>query len=151
THDAPTPAPYMGQVIIQTPGIEQRDSLRTAVRDYARTQPGVEMFPKLIEVGPPVGKPVQYRVSGPDMATNISIARQIAGILDGDVRLGHLTPGTGEPVRVARVVIDQEQLRMTGLTRPAVAHALAGVAYGASIPSLQNGDQLVEVIARGAA
>lgn len=151
THDAPTPAPYMGQVIIQTPDVDARDSLRNAVREYSRTQAGVEIFPKLIEVGPPVGKPVQYRVSGPDMATNISIARQISGLLDGDPRLGNITTDTSEPVRVARVIIDQEQLRMTGLTRTDVAHALAGVSYGASITSLQNGDQLVDVIARGAA
>ena len=149
THDAPTPSPFMGQIIIQTPGIEERDKLRAAVRDYASRQPGVEIFAKLIEVGPPVGKPVQYRVSGPDMAANITAARKVAALLETDTRLDNITIDTSEPVRIARIVIDQEQLRMTGMTQSDVAQALATVSYGASITSLRNGDKLIDVIARG--
>jgi multidrug efflux pump subunit AcrB len=119
------------------------------VREYASKQPGVEIFAKLIEVGPPVGKPVQYRVSGPNIDANITVARQIAGLLNDDTRLGNVTIDTSEPVRTARVVIDQEQLRMTGLTQSDVAQSLATVSYGAAITSLRNGDQLVDVIARG--
>src|SRR5690606_29049475 len=149
THDAPTPAPYRGQIIIQTPDVEARDSLRAAVREYAAQQPGVELFAKLIEVGPPVGKPVQYRVSGPDMAVNIDAARKVAALLGTDPRLDNITIDTSEPVRIARIVIDQEQLRMTGMTQADVAQALASVSYGASITSLRNGDKLIDVIARG--
>lgn len=151
THDAPTPSPYMGQLIIQTKGVAERDRLRDALRAHAATLSGIELFPKLIEVGPPVGKPVQYRVSGPDFDRNIAYARQVAAILNTDPRLANITLDTNEPVRTARVVIDQEQLRMTGLSQSDVANALATLSYGAEITSLRQGDQLVQVIARGEA
>src|SRR5690606_21315244 len=98
--DVPTPAPYMGQIVIMTPGIAERDSLKAALAEFAKTQAGVEIFAKYIELGPPVGKPVQYRVTGPDRAVLLEQARQIAGVLHGDARLNAITIDEAEPLRV---------------------------------------------------
>ena len=43
---------------------------RASCRHYlTRTFPGTDAYVKLLDIGPPVGRPVQYRVSGPDMQT----------------------------------------------------------------------------------
>ena len=46
-----------------------RDRLKRQFEDYLRTTfPGTDTFVNLLEIGPPVGRPVQYRLSGPDIA-----------------------------------------------------------------------------------
>lgn len=148
--DAPTPAPYMGQIVIMSKGIEERNTLRQALFDYGATLSGVEIFPKLIELGPPVGKPVQYRVSGPDRSVLLSEARTIAALMAADPRLGNITLDEGDPVRVARVVLDQERLRALGLTQKDVSQSLQMMFDGANVTELRDGQTLIDVIARGA-
>ena len=57
-----------GQMVILTKSIEARDRLREKYQDWLRkTFPGTDAFVHLLDIGPPVGRPVQYRVSGPDI------------------------------------------------------------------------------------
>ena len=147
--DAPTPAPFMGQLVIMTPGIEERDRLKAAIADFAASQVGVEIFAKYIELGPPVGKPVQYRISGPDRTLLLEEARKIAALLSEDSRLSAITIDEAEPLRVVRAVLDQEQLRQLGVTQREIGQALLALYDGVTITRLQDGDQLIDVIVRG--
>ena len=147
--DAPTPTPAMGQIVVMTKGIEERNALRAALNAHAATLPGIDIYTKLIELGPPVGKPVQYRISGPDRSLLLDRARDVAAALAQDGRLTGITLDEGGPVRVARVVLDQERLRQIGLTQKDVAQSLATLYEGATITELRDGDLLVDVIARG--
>lgn len=147
--DAPTPAPFMGQLVIMTPGIEERDRLKAALADFAKTQSGVEIFAKYIELGPPVGKPVQYRVTGPDRAVLLREARRIAETLASDDRLSAITLDEAEPLRVVRAVLDQEQLRQMGITQREIAQALLALYEGITVTRLRDGEDLIDVIVRG--
>ena len=89
-----------------------------------------EIFAKFLELGPPVGKPVQYRISGPDPVQLRDYARDLAAVVAGDDRLRAVTLDWSEPARVARVVLDQEKLRQLGLTQTDVAQALYGLFDG---------------------
>lgn len=149
--DAPTPASFMGQIVVMTKGIEARNALRAAIDAHAATMPGVDVFTKLLELGPPVGKPVQYRLMGPDRAVLLSAARALAERLGQDPRLTNITIDEGEPVRVARVVLDQERLRQLGLTQKDVAQALQTLFEGVTVTELREGQTLIDVVARGRA
>ena len=149
--DAPTPAPFMGQIVVMTKGLEERNALRAAIDAHAAKLPGVDVFTKLLELGPPVGKPVQYRLMGPDRERLLQEARTLAETLARDPRLSNITLDEGEPVRVARVVLDQERLRQLGLTQKDVAQALQTLFEGVTITELRDDQTLVDVVARGAA
>jgi len=151
TLDSPTPAPYMGQIVIMTSSIEARESLRAAIKAHGESLAGVELFAKTLELGPPVGKPVQYRISGADPAVLLAHAREIASVLSADGRLEAITIDQGEPYRVARVVLDQEQLRQLGLTQRDVAQSLYTLFDGATVTELTDGKTLVDVVAVGRA
>ncbi len=148
--DAPSPAPYMGQIVVMTTGIEARNTLRDAVQAFGDAVPGMDVYPKFIELGPPVGKPVQYRVSGPDRAILLEQARAVAQLMAQDARLGAITLDEGEPIRVVRVVLDQERLRRMGVTQTDVAEALNRLFDGTTVTQLRDGQTLVDVVARGA-
>ncbi len=75
-----------GQTVILTKGLAVRDKLRTKLQTYlTRTFPGTDAYVKLLDIGPPVGRPVQYRVSGPDLQQVRTLAQKVAAV-DGDQR-----------------------------------------------------------------
>jgi hypothetical protein len=64
-------------MVIVTKGLAVRDKLRADLQAYlTRTFPGTDAYVKLLEIGPPVGRPVQYRVSGPDVQPSATSRRK---------------------------------------------------------------------------
>src|SRR6185312_279496 len=71
--------PYFGQIVIVTRSVEARDRVRAAIEKTLREDfVGIDTYVKLLELGPPVGRPVQYRISGPDIQTLRSLALALA-------------------------------------------------------------------------
>ncbi len=147
--DVPTPGPNTGQIVIMTPDLGARDALKAAVEDFSKGLTGVEVFAKYLELGPPVGKPVQYRISGPDPQVLRDHARDLAALMAGDDRLKSVSLDWSEPARVAKVVLDQDKLRQLGLTQTDVARALYSLYDGATVTELRDGRMLIDVVARG--
>lgn len=149
--DSVTPSDNFGQIVVMTPDLAARDALKAAVGDYAKTLPGVDLYAKFLELGPPVGKPVQYRLSGPDVNKVSDLGRDLSAVLASDARLGMITQNYNEPARVARVVLDQDKLRQLGVTQTDVAQALYTLFDGVTVTELRDGKTLIDVVARGSA
>ncbi|MGI3165435.1 efflux RND transporter permease subunit [Pseudooceanicola sp. 200-1SW] len=149
TLDALTATPNIGQVVLMTASNEERDSLRDKIAAFDKTRPAAEYFPKFVEMGPPVGKPVQYRVAGPDYETLRDHARDLAATLAEEPRLAAISLDWNEPARVVRVVLDQARLRQLGLSQQDVGQALYSLFEGAPVTDLRDGTKLVSVLARG--
>ena len=148
--DSGTPGPNTGQIIIQTPGIEARNVLKTQLEDMAANEfPGTDVFVKLLEIGPPVGRPVQYRITGYDPDALRSHARDFAAILADDPRTGNVVLDWNEPARLVRVDILQDRLRLLGLTSRDIAGALNTIYDGSTITELRDDTYLIDVIGRG--
>ena len=104
--DVPTPGPFMGQIVIQTDSLDERDALKEKLREMAgRELVGTDVFVKNLEIGPPVGKPVQYRVTSSDMDEARDAARGLAAVLAREPRLRDISLDWNEPARVVRVVV----------------------------------------------
>ena len=58
--------PFFAQTVIVAKDIEARERLRARLELLAEEFPSVVGGSRPLELGPPVGWPVQYRVSGPD-------------------------------------------------------------------------------------
>jgi multidrug efflux pump subunit AcrB len=101
-----------------------------------------------LELGPPVGWPVQYRVSGPDLSEVRSISLQLGQILGSDQNLRGVNFDWMEPAREVRVVIDQDQARLLGLSSQALSSYMNAVMTGAPITQVRDDIYLVEVVAR---
>jgi len=150
--DVPTPGPNTGQIVIQTPSVEARDALRGELTEVAATQfPGVDNFVKLLEIGPPVGRPVQYRITGPDIEELRDHARDLAAVVASDARLTSVVLDWNEPARVVRVDILQDKARQLGLTASDIASTLNAIYDGTTVTALRDAAYLVEIRARGQA
>ncbi|MDU6749802.1 MAG: efflux RND transporter permease subunit, partial [Bradyrhizobium sp.] len=97
------------QVIVTKGGIAARDRLKSQFENYLRTTfPGTDTYVKLLEVGPPVGRPVQYRLSGPDIAKVRDLSQKLAGIVRSSPDLGNVVFDWMEPARVVKVDVLQD-------------------------------------------
>ncbi len=69
--------PYFGQMVVVAKDIEARDRLRDKFNEVLRKDyVGTDVYVKYLELGPPVGRPVQYRISGPDIQ-KLRVSRRI--------------------------------------------------------------------------
>lgn len=150
SYDVMNGAPNVGQIVIQTPGIDSRNRLRARLTQLTETEfPGVDIFVKLLEIGPPVGRPVQYRVTGPDLDQLRDIARDTAAVVASDPRTANIVLDWNEPARVVRVDILQDRVRLLGITSREIAAALQTVYDGTTVTQLRDDTFLVDLVARG--
>jgi multidrug efflux pump len=151
--DLQTANTWFGQMVIVTKGgIAARDRLKTQFETYLkRTFPGTDTYVKLLEVGPPVGRPVQYRVSGPDIAKVKELAQKLAGIVRTNPHLDNVVFDWMEPARVVKVDVLQDKARQLGVSSEDIATALNSVLDGTSITQVRDSIYLVNVIGRATA
>jgi multidrug efflux pump len=150
--DVQTVNKYFGQIVIVTKGIKVRDRVKNELGAYLKkTFPGTDTYVKLLEVGPPVGRPVQYRVSGPAISEVRELSQQLAGVLRGNPHLGGVVFDWMEPSRVVKVNVLQDKARQLGVTSEDIASTLNGVLDGTSVTEVRDDIYLVKVLGRATA
>ncbi|MDQ0561891.1 multidrug efflux pump subunit AcrB [Rhizobium mesoamericanum] len=147
--DVQTPDVSFGQTVIVTKGLDVRDKVKAELQDYlTKTFPGTDAFVKLLDIGPPVGKPVQYRISGPDVQKVRDIAQQFAGVVGQHPLLSNMTFDWNEPSRVVKVDVLQDKARQLGISSQDIATALNGIVEGTAATNIRDDIYLIDVIGR---
>ena len=151
--DVQTANSWFGQMVVVTKGgIGARDHLKTEFETYMqRTFPGTDTFVKLLEVGPPVGRPVQYRLTGPDIVKVRDLAQKLAGVVRVNPHLGNVVFDWMEPARVVKVDVLQDKARQLGVTSEDIALTLNSVLDGTTITQVRDSIYLVNVLGRATA
>ena len=148
-YDVQPANPYFGQTVIVTKSIEARNRVKPALEKLLREEfVGTDAFVKPLELGPPVGRPVQYRVGGPDIQTVRKLSQEFAGIISANPKLGAPTFDWNEPQRVLRVDVLQDKARQLGITSSDIASALNSTVGGATITQVRDATYLINVVAR---
>ncbi|MGV1925059.1 efflux RND transporter permease subunit [Agrobacterium tumefaciens] len=147
--DVQTPDVTFGQTIIVTKGLDVRDKVRAELQDYLnRTFTGTDAFVKLLDIGPPVGKPVQYRLSGPDIQHVRELGQQLAGIVGEHRLLSNMVMDWNEPTRVVKVDVLQDKARQLGVSSEDIANAMNSIVEGSTVTQVRDDIYLVNVVAR---
>ncbi|MBB5551209.1 efflux RND transporter permease subunit [Rhizobium lentis] len=150
--DVQTPDVSFGQTVIVTKGLEVRDKVRADLQAYlTKTFPGTDAFVKLLDIGPPVGKPVQYRISGPDIQKVRDISQQFAGVVGSHPLLSNMVLDWNEPSRVVKVDVLQDKARQLGVSSEDIATALNGIVEGSTATQIRDDIYLVNVVGRARA
>jgi multidrug efflux pump len=106
----------------------------------ARTSP--------LELGPPVGWPVQYRVSGPDMDELREIALRLAQVMATSEDTRRINLDWNEPARQVRIQVDQDEARRLGLSSQSLAAVLNAAVTGSTVTQMRDDIYLIDVVAR---
>jgi len=146
------PNDFFGQLVVVTKGLAQRERVKAKLEQVLATEfPNVvgRVYP--LELGPPVGWPLQYRVSGPEPDRVRAIAFEVAQILGSAPGAQNVNYNWMEPARTIKIRIDQDQARLLGLSSQDVALSLNTVVSGVTATQLRSGIYLVDVLVRASA
>ncbi|WP_283186276.1 efflux RND transporter permease subunit [Rhizobium leguminosarum] len=140
-----------GQTVIVTKGLDVRDKLKQQMETYLqKTFPGTDAYVKLLDIGPPVGKPIQYRVSGENLQTVRDLAQKLGSIVGTYPSLRNIAFDWNEPARVVKMDVLQDKARQLGVSSQDIAMALNTVVQGNAVTQVRDDIYLVDVIGRAA-
>ena len=140
---------FFAQSVIVTKSLEARERLRSRIEPVLIEKfPGVVSRLSALELGPPVGWPLQYRVSGSEPARVREIAYKLSDIIANDPRTEKISFDWIEPQRTLRVRVDQDQARLLGVSSQVLAQSLSAVVSGVNVTKLRDGIYLIDVVAR---
>ena len=147
--DPELPNPGYAAFIVMTKDTEARERVRS------RLMAGVnEQFPEVwvrvtrLELGPPVGFPVQFRVVGPDTQKVREIAREVEKVVASSPKVRDVQLDWNDPVRALKVAVDQDKARALGLAPADVALVTQTVMDGATLSHLREREDLIDIVAR---
>ena len=140
---------FVGQFVIVTKGIEER------IRVKAKLQaalPGAVLdattFVQDLELGPPVGWPIQYRVTGrtPDEARKYADQLVTAMVDSGYAR--DVNFDWRDKNKTLKIVVNQDMARRVGLSSKVLSQALQAVLTGTTITQMRDSIYLINLVAR---
>jgi multidrug efflux pump subunit AcrB len=147
TLDQQLPAPNFAQFLITTKGVKERERLAKALAPVLLEQfSAVRTRITRLENGPPVGFPVQFRVSGPEIAQVRQIAEQVAQVMRRDRGTFNTQFDWDEPgERSVHFEVDQTKARQLGITSEDVANYLQMTLSGYTVTQFRERDKLIAV------
>ncbi|MFO1420213.1 MAG: efflux RND transporter permease subunit [Candidatus Competibacteraceae bacterium] len=143
------PNPGYAVFVVMTRDIEARERLRSRLMaSVGEAFPAVWVRIWRLEMGPPVGFPVQFRVVGPDTQKVRTIAREVEHVVASSPKVRDVQLDWNDPVRALRVDIDQDKARALGLAPADVALVTQTVMNGATLSQLREHEDLIDIVAR---
>ncbi len=147
--DVQLPNDFFAQAVIVAKDVAARERLRAKLEKVlANDFPSVVARISPLELGPPVGWPVQYRVSGPDIAKVREIAFELAQVVAADPQTEKVNFDWIEPAREVRILVNQDEARQLGVSSESLAAVLNTVISGAAITQVRDDIYLIDVVAR---
>jgi multidrug efflux pump len=144
-----------GQCVILTKDFKGREELKHRLETVFTSATGGfgHIHPHVVrlENGPPVGYPVQFRVSGTDVEQIRVIADQVSSLMRANSHLQDVSFDWNEKVKSVRIVVDQDKARVLGTSSREISQAMQGWLNGTALTQYREDDQLIDVVWRGAA
>lgn len=140
----------IAQLVVVAKNDTARNRLQaTLEKILARDFSAITTRVSTLELGPPVGWPIKYRVSGPDNNQVRELAEQLAGVIahQQDTRSINLT--AGEPEKVIRLKVNQTEARAAGISSESIANLLSTVFSGTHLTTLRDRNRLLDVVLQG--
>ncbi|WP_397449469.1 efflux RND transporter permease subunit [Pseudomonas sp. NA-150] len=148
--DQQLPAASFAQFVVLAKTIEDRETLRTWLITTLN-----EQFPTLrprvtrLENGPPVGFPVQFRISGEHIEKVRELAREVAAKVRENPHVSNVHLDWEEPSKVVHLNIDQDRARALGVTTADLSRFLQSSLTGSSVSQYREDDELIDILLRG--
>ena len=143
---------FLAETVIVAKDLEARDRVQTMLQQrLARDFPDVTARVSRLELGPPVGWPVQYRVSAPTTDEARHYAEEVMDVLRGSGLVRNVNYDWAEKSKELRIVVDQDRVRQAGLSSEQLANALNRVISGSTVTQVRDSIYLVDLVVRAKA
>ncbi len=150
--DQQLPATNFAQFVVLAEDTRAREELRNwLLKEIAPRFPELQMRVTRLENGPPVGYPVQFRVSGEHIPQVRAIAREVAERVRANPHTTNVNLDWDEPSKVVRMEVDQDRARALGISSAQLAQFLSVQLSGYTASTYREGNELVGIMLRGGA
>lgn len=148
--DQQLPAASFAQFVVLASSIEERERLRTWLIQVMNDEfPTLRSRVSRLENGPPVGYPIQFRVSGEHIDEVRALARQVADKVRENPHVVNVHLDWEEPSKVVILNIDQDRARALGVNTAELSRFLQGSLSGTSVSQYREDNELIEILQRG--
>ena len=148
--DQQLPATNFAQFVVLAQDIHAREDVRDwLLKEVVPQFSDVQLRVTRLENGPPVGYPVQFRVSGEHIERVQAIARQVADKVRQNPHVANVNLNWSEPSKVVRLVVDQDRARALGVSSAQIAHFLGSSLSGMQVSTYREGNRQIGMLLRG--
>ena len=140
---------YFAEAVVVTKGIKEREIVRARLQKVIGEQfadLNARIYP--LELGPPVGWPLQYRVSGQTPEGTRDAAFLVAQTIGQNPNARLINFDWNEPMKSLRVLVDQDLVRQLGVSSKSLADALNTVTSGMVVTQVRDSIYLSDLVAR---
>ncbi|KPN92557.1 efflux RND transporter permease subunit [Pseudomonas nunensis] len=148
--DQQLPAASFAQFVVLAKTIEERETLRTWLIETLNEQfPALRSRVTRLENGPPVGYPVQFRVTGEHIEEVRALARKVAEKVRENPHVVNVHLDWEEPSKVVYLNVDQDRARALGVSTANLSKFLQSSLTGSSVSQYREDNELIEILLRG--
>ncbi|HLT43551.1 MAG TPA: efflux RND transporter permease subunit, partial [Luteimonas sp.] len=148
--DQQLPAANFAQFVVKAEDVDSREAIRDwLIEEVAPRFPELQLRVTRLENGPPVGYPLQFRVSGEHIERVRALAKRVQAKVRANPHTANVNLDWDEPSKVVRLVLDQSRARALGISSQQLAHFLSGQLSGLPVSTWREGNELIEVSLRG--
>jgi len=148
--DQQLPQASFAQFVVLASSLDDRDEIRRSLETQIKQLlPQVRTRVSLLENGPPVGYPLQYRVSGEDQNLVRQEAQKVAKLVSENPNTTNVHLDWGEPSKIISIQIDQDRARQMGVSSVDLANFINASITGSAIEQYREKRELIEIRLRG--
>ena len=145
--DLGLPSPNYAQIVIMTTNIAMREKVLQRLRTaFSSAYPEYGIRISRLENGPPVGYPIQYRVTGENIYKLRQIAGEIAKVLKENGHAKNISFDSGENTRIYDIEVDQAKARQFGIHD--LANQLRILSSGVTASHYRESDRSIGIVMR---
>ncbi len=146
------PDPSFAKLVVLTPNEAARERLKLHLRQQVARglEPNARVRVSQLVFGPYSRFPIAFRVMGPDAAKLKIIAQQVQDVMRANPHTHQVNQDWGERAPTVHFVLDQNRLRLIGLTSNDAAQQLQFLLTGVPVTQVREDIRTVEVVARAA-
>lgn len=151
-YDPELPDPSFAKIVVLTPSSLARDDLKLRIRQKIAEglAPEARVRATQFVFGPPSPFPVAFRVMGPDLTKLREISQKVVEIMRSNPHTRDVNTDWTERTPSVHFTVDQDRLRLIGLSPSDVAQQLQFLLTGVTVTGVREDIRTVQVMARSA-
>ncbi len=153
--DQQLPRKNFAEFVVLAKDLKSREVLRgKLIQLFEQDFPELRGSVFRLENGPPVGFPVQFRVSGPGFnESNFDLLRQqadkVAAVMRENPYLSNVQVDWEEPIKAVHLEVDQSKARLLGISSTDIANFLNSALNELYITEYREGNEKIDLVVRG--
>jgi multidrug efflux pump subunit AcrB len=140
---------HYARLIINTHTTPDVDRVLAEAKAYMDDHfPEVRYVANKLENGPPVGAPIQVRISGPDIKTIYTLRNQLITEMKQVSGVINIRDNWGDWTKKMRIYVEQDEAKKAGFTSQDIALSLMTQISGYEATEYREGEKIIPIVLR---